>query len=302
MLLEAATPPTTPTRRRTTGRSATLPRYLANGQINPAWLAQAAAPTPRRISIRDCAFSFGCTAWMSNGRISVSKTPAWCWWIGHVLCHRHSQHQGRVQPIRSDPVTFYRRPSSRSLEIYHQRPAEFRHGSDDARQHVRPLKYDLGYYVQDSWTIKRLTLNPGLRVDNFNSYIEATANPAGRFVPAASFHQRQNVPNWLNVSGAAPERGVRPVRRRQDRDQGQLQQVLPAADRRLRRTIRPALQTRAATGSTATSTPRARVLHARRCRPTATTSPRTTKSVPSSNPNFGLPGRSRFRSEHQVAG
>jgi hypothetical protein len=54
--------------------------------------------------------------------------------------------------------------------------------------------------VQDSWTIKRLTLSPGLRVDNFNSYIEATAVPAGRFVPARFFPERQNVPNWIGYT------------------------------------------------------------------------------------------------------
>ena len=29
------------------------------------------------------------------------------------------------------------------------------------------VNYDLGYFVQDSWTIKRLTLNPGLRVETY---------------------------------------------------------------------------------------------------------------------------------------
>ena len=62
------------------------------------------------------------------------------------------------------------------------------------------VKFDLGYYVQDSWTIKRLTLSPGLRVDNFNSFIEATAVPAGRFVPARFFPERQNVPNWIGYT------------------------------------------------------------------------------------------------------
>jgi outer membrane receptor for Fe3+-dicitrate len=28
---------------------------------------------------------------------------------------------------------------------------------------------DLGVYVQDTWTIRRLTLNPGMRVEWFNS-------------------------------------------------------------------------------------------------------------------------------------
>ena len=47
------------------------------------------------------------------------------------------------------------------------------------------VNYDLGYYAQDSWTMKRLTLNLGLRVDNFRSMYEESANPPGRFVPGA---------------------------------------------------------------------------------------------------------------------
>ena len=60
------------------------------------------------------------------------------------------------------------------------------------------VNYDLGYYAQDSWTIKRLTLNIGLRVDNFQSMYEETANPAGRFVPARFFPERRNLPTWNN--------------------------------------------------------------------------------------------------------
>src|SRR5581483_1295689 len=46
------------------------------------------------------------------------------------------------------------------------------------------------------WTIKRLTLNPGLRVENFSSMIEETAMPAGRFVGARFFSERKDVPTW----------------------------------------------------------------------------------------------------------
>src|SRR5207302_1449581 len=37
------------------------------------------------------------------------------------------------------------------------------------------MKADLGVYVQDSWTLKRLTINPGLRWEYFNSAIQAKA-------------------------------------------------------------------------------------------------------------------------------
>jgi hypothetical protein len=45
------------------------------------------------------------------------------------------------------------------------------------------LKADLGVYAMDSWSFKRLTLNAGIRVEYFNSYVPAQGSPAGRFAP-----------------------------------------------------------------------------------------------------------------------
>jgi len=62
------------------------------------------------------------------------------------------------------------------------------------------MKADLGLYVQDSWTLKRLTINPGLRWEYFNSAIQARSVEAGRFVPARSFAEVPDVPNWKNIA------------------------------------------------------------------------------------------------------
>jgi hypothetical protein len=59
---------------------------------------------------------------------------------------------------------------------------------------------DVGVYVQDSWTLKRLTINPGLRYEYFNSSAQAKAVEAGRFVPARSFPTIANIPNWKNLA------------------------------------------------------------------------------------------------------
>jgi hypothetical protein len=58
------------------------------------------------------------------------------------------------------------------------------------------IKYDLGFFVQDSWTFNRLTLNPGLRMEFFNTYIPVETSPAGRFVPARSYGPIYDFPNW----------------------------------------------------------------------------------------------------------
>jgi hypothetical protein len=59
---------------------------------------------------------------------------------------------------------------------------------------------DLGFYLQDSWTLKRLTISPGLRWEYFNSSDQAKAVEAGRFVPARDFPEIPNLPNWKNVA------------------------------------------------------------------------------------------------------
>jgi hypothetical protein len=58
---------------------------------------------------------------------------------------------------------------------------------------------DLGLYAQDTWTMKRLTLNPGVRWDYFHASVPEQNIGAGRFVPARHFDAIEDVPNWSNV-------------------------------------------------------------------------------------------------------
>jgi hypothetical protein len=58
------------------------------------------------------------------------------------------------------------------------------------------IRYDLGIYVQDSWTLNKLTLNPGLRMEYFNTYIPKEVSPAGRFVPGREYGPIYDLPNW----------------------------------------------------------------------------------------------------------
>src|SRR5205085_9736947 len=59
---------------------------------------------------------------------------------------------------------------------------------------------DFGLFIQDTWTTRRLTVNPGLRFDHFNSSVPAQDVPAGRFVPARHFDAIPDIPNWNNVA------------------------------------------------------------------------------------------------------
>ena len=62
------------------------------------------------------------------------------------------------------------------------------------------LDWDLGVYGQDTWTMKRLTLNPGVRMDYFAGHVPAQTAPAGRFLPARTFEAVTNLPTWTDVS------------------------------------------------------------------------------------------------------
>ncbi len=58
------------------------------------------------------------------------------------------------------------------------------------------LNHDLAVYAQDSWTIDRLTLSPGVRVEWINSEIRPQVSEAGRFVPAREFARETCMPCW----------------------------------------------------------------------------------------------------------
>jgi hypothetical protein len=68
------------------------------------------------------------------------------------------------------------------------------------------LNGDDGFYIQDQWKIKRLTLNPGLRFEHFYAEVAEQEAPAGRFVAARHFAAIPDLPNfknWVPRFGAA---------------------------------------------------------------------------------------------------
>ena len=58
------------------------------------------------------------------------------------------------------------------------------------------LRYDVGMYVQDAWTIDRLTVNYGTRVEWLNGFVAEQHAPAGRFVPERNFAEIKDTPDW----------------------------------------------------------------------------------------------------------
>jgi hypothetical protein len=66
------------------------------------------------------------------------------------------------------------------------------------------LNADLGVFAQDAWTLRRLTVNAGLRWEYFNSEVSASVSPAGRFVPSRTFDTIP-MPVWKDL---APRFGI----------------------------------------------------------------------------------------------
>jgi hypothetical protein len=60
------------------------------------------------------------------------------------------------------------------------------------------LNADLGLFAQDKWTIGRLTVNAGARLDYLNASVPAQSALAGRFVPARQTDQVPCTPCWTD--------------------------------------------------------------------------------------------------------
>ena len=58
---------------------------------------------------------------------------------------------------------------------------------------------DVSVFVQDQWTIRKLTLNLGLRFNDFNASTPEQQLPAGPWVPARSYPAVTSVPRWTNL-------------------------------------------------------------------------------------------------------
>lgn len=62
------------------------------------------------------------------------------------------------------------------------------------------MKMNLGVFAQDQWTIDRLTLNLGARLDHYNGSIPSQTLEATQFAPARDFAERRCVPCWTDLN------------------------------------------------------------------------------------------------------
>ena len=67
------------------------------------------------------------------------------------------------------------------------------------------LVADLGVYAQDTWTLKRVTFNLGVRFDYLNNKVPAQDVQGGTWIGPRHFDQIDSVPNWKDIG---PRLGV----------------------------------------------------------------------------------------------
>ncbi len=64
----------------------------------------------------------------------------------------------------------------------------------------QPRHDDLGLYAQDSWTIRRTTINLGVRYDYFHAWTPKQSAPASRWVPARTWEPITNLKTFNDFS------------------------------------------------------------------------------------------------------
>jgi hypothetical protein len=96
--------------------------------------------------------------------------------------------------VNGDIVQLYRNGRPDSVRVYNTpvRSEEFLNG-------------DIGIFAQDSWTINRLTVNAGVRLERFKGQISDQDVAPGRFAQARHFDKTPCMPCWFDV---APRFGV----------------------------------------------------------------------------------------------
>jgi hypothetical protein len=64
----------------------------------------------------------------------------------------------------------------------------------------RDIGHNLGLFVQDQWTVRKLTLNLGARFDRYRAYGRENHIPAGPFVPAREFARTGDLQNFKDLA------------------------------------------------------------------------------------------------------
>jgi len=66
--------------------------------------------------------------------------------------------------------------------------------------HFEESALDVAVYAQDQWTVRRVTVNLGLRYNDVDMSSPALVSPAGFYVPERRIPAAEHIPHWRNLS------------------------------------------------------------------------------------------------------
>jgi hypothetical protein len=161
---------------------------------SPEWYAYA-QKTDTALNINpDCAYATGCTSWMS---VADTRTEATRRVYQASLSYVTGSHSLKVGfQDSTGPSDLYTTRNGDLIANYvNNKPSTVTVFNTPTISKAR-VNYDLGIYAQDTWTVKRLTINPGVRVEWFDSSMAAVCMEAGRFAPARCFPEQPDLPKW----------------------------------------------------------------------------------------------------------
>lgn len=101
-----------------------------------------------------------------------------------------------TEPLNADLVQVYQNGAPVSATLWNT-PVRY----------ANSVRADLGFYGQDTWTIKRLSLNYGIRWEYFNAFINEASSSAGRWVGERNY-PGETLPTWGGAGGFTPRFGA----------------------------------------------------------------------------------------------
>ena len=171
------------------------PRY------SPLWYVKTRKTDTQRQVDDECAFTAansaipGCTTWGSNQIQRQDNTRHVFQGVLSYVTGSHSLKFGYNHEIGPDG----RMGNTHNGDLYQNYTAGNPSSVDVWNTPLEApaiVNYDSALFVQDTWTLKRLTLNPGLRIEWFSAGMQAVAVDAGRFVPARFFREEKGLLKW----------------------------------------------------------------------------------------------------------
>jgi hypothetical protein len=161
----------------------------------PEWYTQTRKTDTQRQIHPQCAYDTGCTAWGSllsqrqdNTRNVVDARVSY-------VTGTHNIKVGYTHEIGPDGRMGNEYNGDIQLNYNQGRPSTVT-VFNTPLEAPGIVEYDAAFFAQDSWTMRRLTLNPGLRVEWFAAGMEETSAAAGRFAPARFFPAQHGLIKW----------------------------------------------------------------------------------------------------------